>query len=116
MARESARDDKYGIDSEIVVGTGVKMGDCRGGGSDSAQPVFVERQIGFGSACPGLHLDEGDHAAAAGDKVDLADRRSDSAGEDSPALEPKPPGGERLGAAAAPLGPLPLHFSACARS
>ena len=60
-----------------------------------------------------LDLDEGDHPAAAGDKVDLAARDGETLGEDRIALEAQQPGRDRLGLeaitmrAAPPLGPLP---------
>ena len=87
-----------------------------GGGGDAAQAVIVERQAAPRLAGAGLDLDEGEDAAAAGDEVDLADRRAGADGEDAPALEPQPPGGEPLRPPPAALGLLPRHLSFCARS
>ena len=87
-----------------------------GRGGDAAQPVIVERQGGAVLAGARLDLDEGEDAAAPGDQVDLADRRAGAHGEDPPALQPQPPGGEPLGPAAAALGLLVFHLSFCARS
>src|SRR5205085_4760561 len=116
MLWEAPGDDEHGVDAHIFAATRVTVGERAGGGRDSAEAVFVEGEGGLVRAGPRLHFDEGDRASAAGDEVDLAQWRADPAGEDRPAFEAEPEGGDALGAAAAPLGPPPVHLSASARS
>ena len=96
--------EEQGVDADVVAGPREAGGQPLGGDGDPAQPVMVERHrrtVGVGAR---LDLDEGKHAATPGDEVDLAARHPRAAGEDPPAVQPQPPGGERLGGAAALLG------------
>ena len=104
MAGEAAGNDEDGVEADVVAGPGVARGELLGGGRDAAQAVAVEREAGRFAGRALLDLDEGDDASAAGDEIDLAAVDPRPTREDSPAVEAKPPGGERLGAAAAALG------------
>ena len=112
----SSRNDEHRVDPDRVAGTGVARDQRLGGAGDPAQPPIVERQrrIRFGGAR--FHLDEGEHAAAPGDQIDLADPGADAHREDAPAVQPEPPGRDPLGPPPAALGRAPSHFSACARA
>ncbi len=102
--REPARDDEHRVDADVIARTDIARGKLFGGGGDAAQAIAVERyRCGVGGGTL-LDLDEGDHLAAPGDEVDLAAAQFDALGEDPPAVEPEPPGGEGLGATAALLG------------
>jgi hypothetical protein len=116
VAGEAAGDDDHRVDTDIVVRAGEAVGKRFGGGGDSAEAVIVDGVGRFmgGGASFYLHEDEG--SAAAGDEIDFADGGADALGEDRIAFEAQKPGGQRFGAAAATLRPLPVHFSASARS
>src|SRR5206468_8864445 len=77
---------------------------------DAAQPPVVERERRrvFGGAR--FHLDERQHASAAGDDVDFAAAHAGLAGKDPPAFQAQIPAGESLGAAAALLGFMAIHL------
>ena len=104
MARPAAWNDEQRVDADVVAGAGVALSELLGGGRDPTQAVTVEREVGGFAGGALLNLDEGDDPAAAGDEIDLAAVDPRAAGEDPPAVEAKPPGGERFGAAAATLG------------
>ena len=94
------------------------MGDRFGCRRNPAQPPGVDRQCKVFRPFPPLHLDEGDSAATAGDKVDLAARGFYPAVKDAPALEPQPQGGAtfRLAALRLPFGAGHQGLSAMARA
>lgn len=119
VAGEAAGDEEDGVDTDVVAGTGEARGKLLGCCGDAAQAVAVEREVG--GRCGGalLDLDKGDSATAAGDQIDLAAMDSHAPREDPPAVEPQPPGGERLGAPAAAFGEeavQPLAPSSSARA
>jgi hypothetical protein len=103
MAGKPAGHEEDGIDADVVALAGVTRRQPLGGDRNAPQPVLVE---GHGHALFGasrFDLDEGDNAPAAGHQVDFAARHSGALGQDAPAMQPQPPGGEALGAAAPPL-------------
>ena len=104
MARQAAGNDEDGVDPDVVAGTGEARSEALGGNGNAAEAIFVERQAGSVVGRALLDLDERHHAAAPRDQIDLAAGRASADGEDPPALEPQPPGGEPLGAAAPALG------------
>lgn len=75
-----------------------------GGGSHPLQALQVERAMRRCDAGAGLDLDKGEQLAAAGDQIDLPDRRSDPLGKDLPPFAAEIGGSLRLGAAAAAFG------------
>jgi hypothetical protein len=116
VARQAPGDDEHGIYAYIVAVSCVTVHKRARSGGHPAEAVIVKRDGGFLLSRSGLYLHEDEGPAAPRDQVHLADWGACAAGEDLPALELEPEGGDGLGAAAAPLGPLPLHLSACARS
>lgn len=104
MAWQLAWQEENGVDADVVAGAHEARRQSLGGDDDPSQSIVVEshRRSFLGRA--GLDLDEGDDPPAAGDQVDLAARNSRPLGEDPPAMQPQPPGGQPLGAAAALLG------------
>ena len=101
-------DDEDGVDADVVAGAGVARGELLCGECDAAQAILVERhgrRVARGAL---LDLDEGYQPAAPGDQIDLAAAHFHSPGEDPPAVEAEPPGGDGLGAAAALLGAMPV--------
>ena len=104
MARPAAGNDEQRVDADVVAWAGEARRELLSGGRDPAQAVAVECEVGGFTAAALLDLDEGDDASAASDEIDLAAVDPRAAGEDPPAVEAKPPGGERFGAAAATLG------------
>lgn len=109
VAGQAAGNEEQRVDAYIVAVLGKARRQPLGGNCDAAQAIFVE--------CPGcrilggalLDLDEGECAAAPGDEVDFAARNAGTAGEDSPAVQAQPPGGERLRPAPARFGDLPVQ-------
>ena len=75
-----------------------------GGGSHSLQALQVERAMRRCDAGAGLDLHKGEQLAAAGNQIDLADRRSHPLGKDVPPFAAEIGGSLRLGAAAAAFG------------
>ena len=104
MPRQAARHQEQGVDADVVAGPREAGRQPLGGDGDPAQSVVVEGHRCAIDAGAGLDLDKGQHSAAPGDEVDLAARHPCTTGEDSPAVQPQPPGGERLGGAATLLG------------
>ncbi len=107
VAGKPPGDDEDRIHPYLVAVPSISGGQQFDRAADAAQPPLVERQIRAASARSGLDLDEGQGSAAAGDQVDLSHGRPRAAGENSPALQPKPPGRDLLGPATAALGPAP---------
>ena len=106
--RRIARHDVDDVDTHLL-GVAEEPGNEEvGGGGHPLQALQVERAMRRCDAGAGLDLDKGEQLAAAGDQIDLADRRSHPFGENLPALPAKVGGGLRLGAPAATLG-----FDAC---
>lgn len=71
-----------------------------GGGRYPVQAMAVERMVGGLDCGARLHFDEGEHLAAPGNQVDLADRSPDALAKDAPALGAQEPGRGRFGPAA----------------
>jgi hypothetical protein len=107
MAGQSARNEEDGIDADVVAIASVAGCQALGGDDDAAKPIFVERQSGAFLRGARLDFDEGEDAAPARDQVDFAARDPGALGEDAPAMQPKPPGGDGLRLAAALLGDDP---------
>jgi hypothetical protein len=118
MARQFAGQEEDGVDADIVAGAHESRRQPLGGDGDTAQPVLVERYCGAFLAAARLDLDEGEDPPAAGDEVDFAAGHPRPSGENPPAVQPQPPGGQALGLAAALLGQLaPVQrFSSSARA
>ena len=98
------RHDEDCVDANVVAGAGVTRGELLGGNGDAAQAILIERKGGGVGSSALLDLDERDQFAAPGDQIDLAAAHLHAAGDDSPAVEPEPPGGNGLGAAATLFG------------
>ena len=109
VERKTAGDDEDGVDAHVVAGARVARGELLGGEGNAAQAILIERQSGGVGGGALLDLDEGDHRAASGDQIDLATVHFDPAGEDPPAVEAEPPGGDGLGAAAALFGEIAVQ-------
>lgn len=109
MPRQAARDDEQSVDADIVALAGVAGGQPLRGYGDAAQTIFIQRPGGSYRGAALLDLDERQNLAATGDQVDLATRHAGTPGEDSPALQAQPPGGDGLRLAAARLGQLPVQ-------
>ena len=104
MLRQSAWDDEDRVDPDVVARAGISRLELACGDRDAAQAMLVERQgcgIGGGAL---LDLDERQPLAAPRNQVDLTAAHLDPLGEDPPAMEAEPPGGDRFGAAPALLG------------
>jgi len=98
---QAARHDEQGVDANVIAVTGIARREPRSGHRNAAEPIFVKRPGGrFGGASL-LDLDKGQYAATPCDQVDFAARNSGAAGENPPALEAQPPGGDCLRLAAA---------------
>lgn len=103
--------DEQGVDADVVFGPGIARGKLLGRRRDPAQPIMIERQAGRVRGGALLHLDEGDDLSATGDDIDFAAANPGAPGEDTPAVEPKPPCGQRLGPASANLGQAAVQSS-----
>jgi hypothetical protein len=103
VAGQSAGDQEQGIDANRVAISGVAGREPLGGDRDPAQAIFIECPCCgvFGAAL--FDLDEGQCPAATRNEVDLATGNAGAPRENSPALQPQPPGGERF-------GPTPPRF------
>jgi len=106
MAWQLAGQEENGVDADVVSVAHEARRQPLGGDDDAAQAIVVERHGGAFLGGAGLDLDKGDDFAAAGDQVDFAAGDAGAAGEDPPAMQPQPPGGEAFGAATALLGQL----------
>ena len=84
------------------------------------QPLGCDRRFGFIVVAARLYLDEDDGPAILRHEVDFAAPDALAARKDAVALQAQPERGERFGAAAAPLGFLPVQrlsaFKTSARS
>jgi hypothetical protein len=96
VPRQAARDDEQRIDSDVVAIADVARRKAFGGDRDPAQAILVKCPRCRVLSAALLNLDEGQRPAAAGNQIDLAARNPGAAGENSPALETQPPGGERF--------------------
>ena len=76
---------------------------------------MIDRLVELAQALAVLDLDKGDDAPAPRHQIDLAKGGAHAMGQDAPALEPQPPGRERLGAPSRRLGLLAPRFSHRAR-
>jgi len=106
VARQPAGNEENGVDADVVAGPGVARRQPLGGDRDPSQAVRIERQRRLLLAGARLDLDEGEDAPAPGDQVNFAAGDPGAFGEDSPAVQPQPPGGQPLGLAPAPFGEL----------
>ena len=100
MARAGAGREEDDVDADIVAGAGISGHEIFGGAGDAGEAVFVDGVVEFGCGGAGFYLDEGDEIAAPGDDIHFACGGADTAIEDAPAFEAKPPAGEALAAAA----------------
>lgn len=106
MTREAAGQEEDGVDANIVAVAHEPRRQPFGRNRHAAQAILVEGHGGALFAGSRLHLDKGNDAAAAGDEIDFAAGHAGADGENPPAMQPQPPGGQPLGAAAALLGEL----------
>ena len=104
VKRQAAGDDEDGVDADVVAWPGEARCKRLRGGGDAAQAIAVERHRRGTGGRALLDLDEGEHRAAPSDEVNLPAAHFDTPGEDPPAVETKPPGGDGLRAATALLG------------
>ena len=116
MTRQFPRGDEQGVDAQIVAGAGITRRQCFRRGHHPAQPVIVQGEIRAFPCGARLDFDEGDHLAAPGDQVDLADGCAGACRQDVPAVQPELPGRKPLGPPPVALRPLAFHFSCWARS
>ena len=96
MARDAARRDQHRVEPDVALGVLGMRGEP--GAGRRRDPVLLTRQKRFGGAverAARLHLDEHQHAAAARDDVDFADRASEAPRHDAIAL------GDEIGGGAA---------------
>ena len=104
MARQAARRKEHHVDSDVIVRTREARGEHFGGGGDAAQAIRVDREVEVGGAVAPFDLDEGDHASAPRDEVDLADGDAEALALYAQAVEAQPPGGAAFGLASARFG------------
>jgi hypothetical protein len=109
VARQSSGDDEQRIDPDVIAFASVTRRKALGGNRDAAQPIFIEGPGSRLDAIPLLDLDEGQHPATADNQVDFTARNTCPAGEDSPAMQHEPPGGDHLRPAAARFGKLAVQ-------
>ena len=104
MTRQAPRNEENRVDADRVAGPGKARREALGGGRHPAQAIFVERhrRCVLGGAL--LDLDEGERTPAPRDQINLAAGNPRAPGEDAPAVESEPPGGDGFGAAAARFG------------
>ena len=95
--------------AHFVAVTGVARGKALGGHGDAAQPIFVERPVGRLCRAAPLYLYEGEDFAAPDNQVNFAAGDASATGENPPAAQPQPPGGNILRLAPARLGQLPVQ-------
>jgi hypothetical protein len=108
MARQASRNDEHGVDPHDIAGAGETRREPFGRYRNAAQPIFIERPGRRFSSRPLLHLDERDRPAAASDEVNLTAGHSHPSGQDAPAFEAKPPGGQSLCSAPSCFGSLAI--------
>lgn len=118
MPRQAAGDQEDGIDADVIALTSIARRQALGGRDDAPQPVFVKRHCRRVLGGPRLDLDEGEDAAAAGDKIHLAARSPGAARKNSPAVQAQPPRGNGLALAPALFGDDPTiqRLSSSARA
>ena len=104
MSWQLARDEEDRVDALDIAGASVARGKPLGGVGDTAEAIFVERHCRRFDGRALLDLDERERLAAPRDQVDLAPGDPRALGEDAPAVQPQPPGGEVFGAAATRFG------------
>lgn len=102
VAWQPAGHQEDGIDSNIVPLAGVARRQPLGGHRDATQAILVERHGSRLFVCPRLDLDECDCPSAPRDEIDFSAGHAGTAGEDAPAVQAQPPGGDGL-CLAAPL-------------
>jgi hypothetical protein len=104
VTRQPAGRDEDGVDADIVARPSVSRCEPLGRDGNPPQPIFIEsqRQLFCGSAR--LDLDKGQALSAAGNEVDFAARYARAPGQDLPAVQTQPPGGQSFRPAAALLG------------
>lgn len=106
VAGQAARHNEHGVDPDLVPVACIARREALCGDCDPAQAIFVERPCGRLRGAALFDFDEGEHPAAAGDEVDFAARHTGSTSENPPAVQPQPPGGNRLRLAPARFGLL----------
>jgi len=106
MTRQAARYEEDGVDADIVACAHKARRQPLGGDGDAAKPIAIERNGRALFAGARLDLDEGECPPAAGDDIDFAAGHSRALGENPPAVEAQPPGGQQLGLAASLLSKL----------
>ena len=104
MPWQLTRDEEDRVDALDVAGAGIAWGKALGGVGNAAQAIVVERHRGGFDGRALLDLDKGERLATPGNQVDFTPGDARALGEDPPAVEPQPPGGEIFGAAAARFG------------
>ena len=106
---QAARNDEDGVDANIVAGTGKARGERFRCGGNPAQAILIERHGGGIDGGALLDFDERDQFAAPRNEIDFAAAHFHPARQDPPSVEPQPPRGDGLGAAAALLGLPPVQ-------
>ena len=106
MTRPSARHEEDGVDAQVVAGAHETRRQAFRGDGYSPQAVLIERHGRALFAGTRLDLDEGEDAATTSDQIHFAARHPRTLGENAPAVQAQPPGGQPFGLAAALLGKL----------
>ena len=87
VAREPSRDDEDGVDAQVIARLQEARGEPLSGDNHAPQPPGVKRHCGRFLRGPGLHFDECQNLAAAGDDVDFSAGHPGAPSEDAPAVE-----------------------------
>ena len=111
MTRQAAWDDENGVDAHVIAVAQEALGKAFSGDRDPAQAIGVERESCRVFGRPRFDFDERQRVAATGNDIDFAAGDARAPGEDPPAVQTKPPGGEGLGAAATLFGGMATHLA-----
>lgn len=93
---KSTWDQEQHIDADYIAILGKTGRQPFGGESDPAQAIFIERPGRSFLAAALFDFDKGESSAASCDQVDLTARNARTPCQNAPALQPEPPGRERL--------------------
>jgi hypothetical protein len=91
MTWPAARRDENHIDTDIIAGFCVKMGNCVRCRRDAPQSIRVNRGVEIDRSRPSLYFNKGRRASAPRDQVNLAATQLHPACDYSPAMEAEPP-------------------------
>ena len=104
VTRQPSSHQEDGIDANVIALAHEPRGKAFGRDRDAAQSISIQGKSGPLGGGARLDLHESQDSAAAGDQIDFAAWHASARGEDSPAMQAEPPGGEALGPAPALLG------------